>query len=1473
MAEEKKRLRTTYTVLEEVKKLRKEHSETNDKSAEITALLKEAIELLPSSVDQASDLNKLNSILKNSKKILSDEQKAEISDALNPQKKKEENVTALSDKETANNLAAVLGGVQAYIIKREEENNKNRFNELLGKDPKDLTNDELSFLKGYARDGLTESDSNRLNSILEARPEPEQAAPEQPEPAQSEQEAVENREEGRRTKLNELTPEKRLAVVMVLSNTTQKDTLLDLALQAQQETPNYDDFIKNLAQKARENGNFSEQELTAMDSLDEASKVQKALMTEKLNTILAKGTDKLDDADISQLNNLALLGIEVDRINEALNQHQTYLNSQTAETETDNSENQQEAQDTPEQTAEENTDEQINDSQEQEEQEEQEPTPAAENQEENSADPVDEPLTVTPEEREEYITELKASDNEADYLRNIDPKISTAAIESAMALEETPATEAIFNTDDAGRPLEEIFPAQPAISAVENRATALANPDDMLVALDYYTNSYKGDDKDAKIAGLKEVINHNLSQYKTEDINPESAFVLLTLAEKIKDEQDKFNGEKTYNQIAENIAYASKGYDLETFGKPQVKENGELETKEEQAARLDKNYTNGLQALEGLDAEKTMAMLAGYTFTNDNGKPLKGKALNHTKEDIIETARLMTAKDLAKNGMPKDIQDADGNIIKTAEAQLLEKMQENIDKIMAPTIDDKVMQAIDAAIIGTNVAKESPEFAKQKKALIHRLQAGEEKTINNLADIMTRQEMGLPLEGELPKEAKKEYKKKLKANTALAKDNLYYSKSNVGARLGAAMVQGPETFKTRLKQKFKNTDFYKNVQGKWKALDEKLDKRFGKAYRVGKKIAKYAAKIAPGAAKNAALYGLAGMVPGGIPALIVYNTCKNWKQMGKALTDPSISKGKKASMLIGAGLTTALGAITASTGIDTALRAVGVDTPAMVQFAANAGGYLGVAARTTVSTIAATLPNWVEKISLNMKEKKIKKQLAKEKDPETIKELIEKQKEIAIKRRSNNDDLLKKGIGVAVGIGMSQVASAAIHHADTPKQPDMEAAAKPAVNTAEPAAQAAEPNALNQANPFSAEFKPDNAFGLDSDTNANTDTVRPPFRDAAAQAEAESMNAAAADAENTNGNPDEVLGRRAENLAAAEEKGSGHLGKSDMESMQKDMDSRHGELLNFSAEEKAALMKSLAEGYGNNSYEAMHAAMAEPNALAHAMGLDGHYTSATLLNHMAAHPELADNAGFKAYVAEHFDEQDRFHSSSYTVHTETHTQTHIQSSHPEALDARADTPAKPATSHETKITYTPVDHLPGEQPTSKPEPQVIQVHQTTQTPIHVSAHSGLIYDPMLSEGLDHSKYQGAYLDPSRMIGGKPAVVYVPNDTLHDSPHVTNMDDAVKAHDHAGGDTLGLYRSRTGIDINNPENNSYYGYGYGSRVCYGTGVIGHTTVSTQEISFGKALGQEVAVRATDIALRQGEHALHHLIENKLGWGRN
>ena len=250
---------------------------------------------------------------------------------------------------------------------------------------------------------------------------------------------------------------------------------------------------------------------------------------------------------------------------------------------------------------------------------------------------------LTEGEINKYLDEVRSSGNWNAYIDGINPKLSPANIEASMALGPTYVTilgddgKDIRIKDEDGK---EII----TTPAEKNRATALANPDDMIVAIDYYEQNGKFDE----IAGT---IAAHLQQYNISDLTPDNAYMLLAMADKIKDNPQFAD---IYKEFSAKLATALRDYDVQNMGK----------LTEEQ---LLKNYNEAHESLAAfvpIDAEGKPT-IEGYTFTNDSGEPLEdkwhhklliNKNQNKTRNQkaVLKMARELAAQELAKTGLEKD---------------------------------------------------------------------------------------------------------------------------------------------------------------------------------------------------------------------------------------------------------------------------------------------------------------------------------------------------------------------------------------------------------------------------------------------------------------------------------------------------------------------------------------------------------------------------------------------------------------------------------------------------------------------------------------------------------------------------------------------------------------------------------------------------------------------------------------------------
>ncbi len=321
--------------------------------------------------------------------------------------------------------------------------------------------------------------------------------------------------------------------------------------------------------------------------------------------------------------------------------------------------------------------------------------------------------------------------------------------------------------------------------------------------------------------------------------------------------------------------------------------------------------------------------------------------------------------------------------------------------------------------------------------------------------------------------------------------------------------------------------------------------------------------------------------------------------------------------------------------------------------------------------------------------------------------------------------------------------------------------------------------------------------------------------------------------------------QKAENLAAAQEKGSGHMGKSDYDSIVKNLLDPNNGLPPMSPENAAQIAQTMGEIYGTNSYEAAHAALAAPNALAQSMGLEGYFTSAAMLNYLQTHPECADNTGLHSYVDAHFDSMDRYHSSEFSnTHRHTSGTPHQQnSSSTPTQTSTTDTSYVPPAQEQT-ITFTS-DQKPEENYGRR---ETVAVHhepvQNGWRPLGreeayigtrtVSTLYGEQRVPMtLYDNLNSDLYEGVIYTNGEKVMYKSIA-------LGTTDKIMTFENAAQAAKYPGGDQAKIY----------VRNN--YGHGYNVRTCYGTGVTqtynmanNDTYATIQKASIAVSIAGEIA----------------------------
>ena len=995
-----------------------------------------------------------------------------------------------------------------------------------------------------------------------------------------------------------------------------------------------------------------------------------------------------------------------------------------------------------------------------EETNEQEATAEEQSETTETSEPEPEPLTE--EEKNKYLDEIRSDHTLDGYIATIEYPIRRKNIEATLALGPTMAAD--------GTTVE--------VSAAENQAMALANVDDMLVAMDYCI-------KNGKEADLDEAIVSRLQGFKMEDINPDNAYALLALADKVK------GNTALYDEITNKIATALRNFDNENFGKLSEQD-------------LSKNYMDATKELKdfvpyGEDKKPT---LWGYTFTDDKGEVLenkdrsnwnprrwisgKGNDAQKNEEAILNMARELAAQELAK--MPAETDP--------------EKRKEQLNKVM----NDKIAMILN-----------SPD------------------------------------------------------------GNKTFNQTEIAARMAVSHTKA-ETFRNRVTQKFKNSKWGKDITARLQKLDKQLTDTYGKKYVTAKKYTKMIGKIGLESVKSSAMFAVAGLAnPVGIPALIAYNTVKQWKKMKDQLTDPSISKAKKCAMLLGAGMTTTLGMVTAASGLGAAASALGLDTPAMIQTLTNAGGALGIAGRTAVSTLAATVPNWVEKASIHFKKNGLKKQMAnlgedgkpkpevlaaynqkvtelqdkiaqtqaqigqggsfkkivrtffkmdekklaklneemanlQKQAPKDMATLLNEEKALNRQAQMNQDELIGKAIGSGIGIGMAQtqIVPSLINSAIDQLQ-------ETTTTAAQSIATAATEHGMNPwaQDDYKAPWQDENhdptqAPWLKGQDNimAQADDkseIHVPYREGVT--------------------PDEISGIKAHetNLEAAKaENSSGIEGKSSFAHTLQHLES----LGDSRITDTNAVAEGLSEHIGKDANLATIACKMAPHALQQVLQIenlpDNNPSSYNMINYLANNDLTPEQTtALNNFIQQNF-EGTQFKTENFADYSQTQTHTPTEARHEppkverlslqeeydrakqvrdgvshddgwrhkdvpptgnKLVDALND---KYATTNDKGSGYhfEPVDKTPTQTVVQQPVQQqpvqqtvVVQEPIQQQTEVYVemtpelyAQNHGLIYDPVLSNGVNniggdnHGGYMGAFINPK-----DHSVIMIPNDPVHDKP--------------------------------------------------------------------------------------------------------
>ncbi len=665
-----------------------------------------------------------------------------------------------------------------------------------------------------------------------------------------------------------------------------------------------------------------------------------------------------------------------------------------------------------------------------------------------------------------------------------------------------------------------------------------------------------------------------------------------------------------------------------------------------------------------------------------------------------------------------------------------------------------------------------------------------------------------------------------------------------------------ETFKDRCKQKFKDNPLVKKVSNNVEKIDKKLEERYGKKYVYAKQALKFVGKISGSVAKNAAIYGAAGLIPGGTAVVIGYNICKNWKNIKKQLKDPNASTAKKCAMVMGACATTALSGLGIVSGIGTAAEAINTVSPGMASSAANFMGQLGTYGRMGISAAATMLPNLTESVSLRIQNLSLNRKIKKEKDGEKLQQLIANQKALQVKIKNNKKEMLIKGGSLVAGMAAGQ---ALMPHITAFVQEE----ANNAVETVKAVA------AEHGIDPW----KEAQAYANDAYANVPEGTTmlrdRSVYDPDGILRNSPSAQMAAYMAEHDpamHGAPDEISGIKAHetNLAAAKaENSSGIEGKSAFAHTLQHLES----LGDSRITDTNAVAEGISEHVGKNANLATIACKMAPHALQQVLQLEGlpdnNPSSYNMIQYMASHdltPEQHtalnnfiqnnfDGAQFKAenfadYRAPAHDpfanaDQDRLRAGPDEIRKPTLQEEYARAKQADQEYARSKNPEiwKDRTGERT-INLAMAEKWAHQQPpqqtvvVQQPVQETVVVQQQPQVDVYsdptlYAQNFGLQYDPYLSNGLNrigsdtHGGYLGAFIDPR-----DGSVTLVPNDPLRDKPvHYDSYQSAKGSADH----NIGAW------DHSGHERNMIYDPDKKITRCFGSGYITHNNTINKVIA--------------------------------------
>lgn len=665
-----------------------------------------------------------------------------------------------------------------------------------------------------------------------------------------------------------------------------------------------------------------------------------------------------------------------------------------------------------------------------------------------------------------------------------------------------------------------------------------------------------------------------------------------------------------------------------------------------------------------------------------------------------------------------------------------------------------------------------------------------------------------------------------------------------------------ETFKDRCKQKFKDNPLVKKVSNNVEKIDKKLEERYGKKYVYAKQALKFVGKISGSVAKNAAIYGAAGLIPGGTAVVIGYNIYKNWANIKKQLKDPNASTAKKCAMVMGACATTALSGLGIVSGIGTAAEAINTVSPGMVSSAANFMGQLGTYGRMGISAAATMLPNLTESVSLRIQNLSLNRKIKKEKDGEKLQQLIANQKALQVKIKNNKKEMLIKGGSLVAGMAAGQALMPYI----------TELIQESVDNGTEIVKKVAAEHGIDP-------WKEAQAYANDAYANVPEGTTmlrdRSVYDPDGILRNSPSAQMAAYMAEHDpamHGAPDEISGIKAHetNLAAAKaENSSGIEGKSAFAHTLQHLES----LGDSRITDTNAVAEGISEHVGKNANLATIACKMAPHALQQVLQLEGlpdnNPSSYNMIQYMANHdltPEQHtalnnfiqnnfDGAQFKAenfadYRAPAHDpfanaDQDRLRAGPDEIRKPTLQEEYARAKQADQEYARSKNPEiwKDRTGERT-INLAMAEKWAHQQPpqqtvvVQQPVQETVVVQQQPQVDVYsdptlYAQNFGLVYDPYLSNGLNrigsdtHGGYLGAFIDPR-----DNSVTLVPNDPLRDKPvHYDSYQSAKGSADH----NIGAW------DHSGHERNMIYDPDKKITRCFGSGYITHNNTINKVIA--------------------------------------